>query len=81
MSQDDWDSPEHQTLYHIPIETLGLSESTLKPLKRTGVETVGDCADFIQRITDGNVLGAVPRGFNEAAFNEVKSQLEASGGQ
>jgi hypothetical protein len=73
------DNPQHDALYHIPIETLRLSDKAIKAVKRTGIETVGDCVDFFARIANGGSPGLVRFNFTEAMFNEVKPKLEAHG--
>lgn len=76
MSQPP-DNPQHDALYHIPIETLGLSEKVVKTVKRTGIETVGDCVDFFAR---GNgALITVRFGFFEVMESSVLPKLEAHG--
>ena len=43
----------HSHLYDVSIDTLGLSDEAVAPLKRTGIVTIGDCIDFIGQIEGG----------------------------
>lgn len=81
MSQEYSDNPQHDALYHIPIETLGLSEKAIKGAKRLGVISVGDCVDFFVRIKGGAGPGTLPHDheFLEAMFTEVEPKLQAHG--
>jgi hypothetical protein len=78
MAREYWNTPQYQALYNVPIETLGLSETAIKAIKRTGITTVGDCVDFFTLIGSGNTITTYSDLFG-IMETEVKPKLEAHG--
>ena len=78
MSHDYWDDSKYEALYHIPIESLGLSESAIQIMKRTGITSVGDCVDWHVRALS-LTTGSTPVGLIEIMMTEVKQRLEEHG--
>ena len=77
MSENFSDTPEHDALHEIPVESLGLSEAAIKVVLRMGMTTVGDCVDFFVRGADA-MIPIRPPAIN-LMYNEVKPKLEEHG--
>jgi DNA-directed RNA polymerase subunit alpha len=61
-------------LYDKPIEELDLSVRVFNSLKRTGITSVGDVIDMLQRGEDAMLA---IRNFGEKSLEELKEKLEA----
>jgi DNA-directed RNA polymerase subunit alpha len=66
----------HKPLYDKPIEELDLSVRVFNSLKRTGITSVGDVIDMLQR---GNDAVLAIRNFGEKSLEELKSKLREKG--
>src|SRR5690606_40559593 len=62
----------HKALYGKPIEELDLSSQVFHSLKRTGITSVGDIMDMLQRGSDAMLA---IRGFGESNLDEVISAI------
>ncbi len=80
--QEEEDEPEeknnrHQpALYEKPIEELDLSVRVFNSLKRTGITTVGDVLEMLDRGTDAMLA---IRNFGEKSLEELLEKLQAKG--
>lgn len=63
-------------VYHIPIEQLDLSVRVFNSLKRTGITTVGEVLDMLDKGQDA-VLAI--RNFGEKSLNELRQRLIEKG--
>ena len=63
-------------LYDKPIEELDLSVRVFNSLKRTGITSVGDVIDMLQRGSDAMLA---IRNFGEKSLDELKDQLIMKG--
>ncbi|MFQ3645359.1 MAG: DNA-directed RNA polymerase subunit alpha [Anaerolineae bacterium] len=66
----------HKLLNDKPIEELDLSVRVFNSLKRTGITTVGDVIDMLQR---GNDAVLAIRNFGEKSLDELKAKLREKG--
>jgi DNA-directed RNA polymerase subunit alpha len=67
----------HQAaLYEKPIEELDLSVRVFNSLKRTGITTIGDVLDMLDRGTDAMLA---IRNFGEKSLDELEEKLTAKG--
>ncbi len=57
----------------MPIETLDLSVRVFNSLKRTGIMTVGEVLDMLERGTDAMLA---IRNFGEKSLTELEERLE-----
>jgi DNA-directed RNA polymerase subunit alpha len=80
MGPDDTDidhpDRKHHQLYDKPIEELDLSVRVFNSLKRTGITTVGDVLDMLDR---GNDAMLAIRNFGEKSLDELRSKLQEKG--
>ena len=65
------------SLYDIPIETLGIPAKTIQLLKRVGIESVGDCLYFHN--LGGDVMIQVPYGLIDEFETQVLPRLREHG--
>ena len=65
------------SLYDIPIETLGIPANAIQLLKRVGIESVGDCLYFHN--FEADVMIQVPYGLIDAFETEVLPRLREHG--
>ncbi len=81
---DDWynaielppqieDEPTYPPLYDKPIEELDLSVRVFNSLKRTGITSVGDVLDMLNRGDDAMLA---IRNFGEKSLDELRQKLE-----
>jgi hypothetical protein len=77
VPQYDPDDPEYEKLYDLPVEELGLSETTLQLVMQTGITSIGDCLDYFLRGHDGMITA--PMGFIKTMEIEVKAKLKQAG--
>lgn len=69
--------PGHQpALYEKPIEELDLSVRVFNSLKRTGITTIGDVLDMLDRGPDAMLA---IRNFGEKSLDELADKLRAKG--
>ena len=61
---------------NVEIEVLDLSVRTYNSLKRTGITTIGEVLEMLDR---GPVAGLTIRNFGDKSQNELISQLKAKG--
>jgi DNA-directed RNA polymerase subunit alpha len=67
----------HQAaLYEKPIEELDLSVRVFNSLKRTGITTIGDVLDMLDRGADAMLA---IRNFGEKSLDELTEKLRAKG--
>ncbi len=59
-----------------PIEDLELSVRVYNSLKRTGISTIGDLLDMMEK-NGGNLMNL--RNFGEKSMTELKEKLRARG--
>jgi hypothetical protein len=69
--------PKYDYLYEIPVEELGLSDKTIRIVKRTGITSVGDCVDFFERA--GQAMETAPFDFFKEMRTVVETKLEEHG--
>jgi len=62
--------------YNTPIETLDLSVRVFNSLKRTGITTVGEVLDMLDRGTDAMLA---IRNFGEKSLVELEERLKEKG--
>ena len=67
------DCDNYDYLYDVLIETLDLSQDCYNAMRRTGITTVGDCIDAVNRIPD--VMFAARSNFLTCLPSEVKDKL------
>ncbi len=73
------EEPEESTrpeMYDLPIETLDLSVRVFNSLKRTGITTVGEVMEMLERGPDAMLA---IRNFGEKSLNELKQKLREKG--
>jgi len=63
-------------VYEIPIENLDLSVRVFNSLKRTGITSVGEVLDMIEKGSDAMLS---IRNFGEKSLDELKERLEEKG--
>jgi DNA-directed RNA polymerase subunit alpha len=63
-------------MYETPIENLDLSVRVFNSLKRTGITTVGEVLEMLDKGPD-SILSI--RNFGDKSLDELKSQLQAKG--
>ena len=63
-------------MYEIPIENLDLSVRVFNSLKRTGITSVGEVLDMIEKGPDAMLS---IRNFGEKSLDELKERLEEKG--
>ena len=82
VAMEDWDIPIQepepkesvlQPLYDKPIEELDLSVRVFNSLKRTGITSVGDVIDMLQRGQDAMLA---IRNFGEKSLDELVEKLQ-----
>lgn len=66
------DEPSHPPLYDKPIEELDLSVRVFNSLKRTGITSVGDVLDMLNRGPDAMLA---IRNFGEKSLDELEQKL------
>lgn len=69
---DHQDQPVHAPLYDKPIEELDLSVRVFNSLKRTGITSVGDVLDMLNRGSDAMLA---IRNFGEKSLDELVDKL------
>ncbi len=69
------ESVRHET-YDLPIETLDLSVRVFNSLKRTGITTVGEVLEMLERGQDAMLA---IRNFGEKSLSELKQKLKEKG--
>jgi len=74
-SYDEGDKRENQ-LYEKPIEELDLSVRVFNSLKRTGITTIGDVLDMLDRGPDAMLA---IRNFGEKSLDELVQKLKEKG--
>ncbi len=65
--------PEVNPLYDVPIEVLDLSTRVFNSLRRTGITSVGDVVDMLER---GEEAMLAIRNFGQTSLDELKEKLE-----
>ena len=66
-----------EELFDVPINVLGLSESTLEVLKRAGVTNIGECLNYYTY--SRNATFSATFGFIEVMETEVRRKLIENG--
>lgn len=74
--EPDVASARHQPLYEKPIEELDLSVRVFNSLKRTGITSIGDVLDMLQRGADAMLA---IRNFGEKSLDELVDKLKEKG--
>ena len=74
--QEEMEKRENAQLYEKPIEELDLSVRVFNSLKRTGITTVGDVLDMLNRGPDAMLA---IRNFGEKSLDELVSKLKEKG--
>jgi DNA-directed RNA polymerase subunit alpha len=74
--EPDVASARHQPLYEKPIEELDLSVRVFNSLKRTGITSIGDVLDMLQRGSDAMLA---IRNFGEKSLDELVDKLKEKG--
>lgn len=64
--------PEVNPLYDVPIEVLDLSTRVFNSLRRTGITSVGDVVDMLER---GEEAMLAIRNFGQTSLDELKEKL------
>jgi DNA-directed RNA polymerase subunit alpha len=70
------EEPEVNPLYDVPIEVLDLSTRVFNSLRRTGITSVGDVVDMLQRGEDAMLA---IRNFGQTSLDELKEKLVENG--
>lgn len=76
MAGDEPDSDRQSQLYEKPIEELDLSVRVFNSLKRTGITTIGDVLDMLDRGPDAMLA---IRNFGEKSLDELVVKLKEKG--
>jgi DNA-directed RNA polymerase subunit alpha len=76
MVGDEPDSDRQSQLYEKPIEELDLSVRVFNSLKRTGITTIGDVLDMLDRGPDAMLA---IRNFGEKSLDELVVKLKEKG--
>jgi DNA-directed RNA polymerase subunit alpha len=76
IESQDGDGREHSQLYDKPIEELDLSVRVFNSLKRTGITTIGDVLDMLDRGPDAMLA---IRNFGEKSLDELVDKLREKG--
>jgi DNA-directed RNA polymerase subunit alpha len=63
-------------MYEIPIENLDLSVRVFNSLKRTGITTIGEVLDMLEKGPDAMLS---IRNFGEKSLDELKERLREKG--
>ncbi|MEM6527668.1 MAG: DNA-directed RNA polymerase subunit alpha C-terminal domain-containing protein, partial [Chloroflexota bacterium] len=63
-------------LYDVPIEVLDLSTRVFNSLRRTGITSVGDVIDMLERGEDAMLA---IRNFGQTSLDELKEKLIENG--
>lgn len=74
--QEEMEKRENAQLYEKPIEELDLSVRVFNSLKRTGITTVGDVLDMLNRGPDAMLA---IRNFGEKSLDELVDKLKEKG--
>lgn len=69
----------HEHLYEVPIEQLGLSDEAIRVLKKRAVMTVGDCIDFYNRDRVKGALILIMPPFGSVMRNDVEQKVKEQG--
>src|SRR5690606_31006543 len=72
MVEETEPEPKRPVLYDKPIEELDLSVRVFNSLKRTGITSVGDVIDMLQRGSDAMLA---IRNFGEKSLDELVDKL------
>jgi DNA-directed RNA polymerase subunit alpha len=73
LPPDPTPEPEVNPLYDVPIEVLDLSTRVFNSLRRTGITSVGDVVDMLERGEDAMLA---IRNFGQTSLDELKEKLE-----
>jgi DNA-directed RNA polymerase subunit alpha len=76
MGGDDVENDRQSQLYEKPIEELDLSVRVFNSLKRTGITTIGDVLDMLDRGPDAMLA---IRNFGEKSLDELVEKLKEKG--
>ena len=76
MEPEEVDGRENSQLYEKPIEELDLSVRVFNSLKRTGITTIGDVLDMLDRGPDAMLA---IRNFGEKSLDELVIKLREKG--
>ncbi|MBN1963719.1 MAG: DNA-directed RNA polymerase subunit alpha [Anaerolineae bacterium] len=79
LEQEEEEEEEESTrpeMYDLPIETLDLSVRVFNSLKRTGITTVGEVLEMLERGQDAMLA---IRNFGEKSLSELKLKLKEKG--
>ncbi|MBZ0301128.1 MAG: DNA-directed RNA polymerase subunit alpha [Anaerolineae bacterium] len=76
QEEDDRDDGRKNELYEKPIEELDLSVRVFNSLKRTGITTIGDVLDMLDRGPDAMLA---IRNFGEKSLDELVEKLRDKG--
>jgi DNA-directed RNA polymerase subunit alpha len=79
LEPEPMEEPEENArpeLYDLPIETLDLSVRVFNSLKRTGITTVGEVLEMLERGQDAMLA---IRNFGEKSLTELKQKLREKG--
>jgi len=69
-------SPYDEERFNTPIETLDLSVRVFNSLKRTGITTIGEVLEMLDRGTDAMLA---IRNFGEKSLDELVTKLKEKG--
>jgi DNA-directed RNA polymerase subunit alpha len=72
MPSEPEPEPEINPLYDVPIEVLDLSTRVFNSLRRTGITSVGDVMDMLERGEDAMLA---IRNFGQTSLDELKEKL------
>jgi DNA-directed RNA polymerase subunit alpha len=76
IPRDEPMEPEANPLYDVPIEVLDLSTRVFNSLRRTGITSVGDVVDMLERGEDAMLA---IRNFGQTSLDELKEKLIENG--
>ena len=66
------ETPERPEFYDLPIETLDLSVRVFNSLKRTGITTIGEVLDILEKGEDAMLA---IRNFGDKSLDELMEKL------
>lgn len=72
LPPEEPEEPEINPLYDVPIEVLDLSTRVFNSLRRTGITSVGDVVDMLER---GEEAMLAIRNFGQTSLDELKEKL------
>jgi DNA-directed RNA polymerase subunit alpha len=75
-AQEEEPETEVNPLYDVPIEVLDLSTRVFNSLRRTGITSIGDVLDMLER---GEESMLAIRNFGQTSLDELKERLQQHG--